>query len=90
MILSSNQSIPSIISINRESPRSHPDVKLEPRVLDMLGTHRKKAWTALAGAGGGGDGEGREGATAACSPEALDLLDRMLCYDHQVSRRKVI
>lgn len=34
------------------------DVALEPRLLDMLGTHRKKAWAVLAGGGGGGGGGG--------------------------------
>ncbi|CAM9569946.1 unnamed protein product, partial [Ectocarpus sp. 13 AM-2016] len=52
------------------------DVVLEPRLLEMLGTHRKKPWSSIVGGGGGGCGE-------AYGPDGLDLLDRMLCYDHQ-------
>lgn len=48
----------------------------------MLGTHRKKAWASLAGGGGGGSGGDGEG-KGECKQEGLDLLDRMLCYDHQ-------
>lgn len=62
--------------------RDLADVALEPRLLDMLGTHRKKAWSSIAGGGGGG-GDG----AAECCPEGLDLLDRMLCYDHQAWTR---
>ncbi|CAM9495381.1 unnamed protein product [Ectocarpus sp. 6 AP-2014] len=52
------------------------DVVLEPRLLEMLGTHRKKPWSSIVGGGGGVCGE-------AYGPDGLDLLDRMLCYDHQ-------
>ncbi|CAM9684630.1 unnamed protein product [Scytosiphon promiscuus] len=54
------------------------DVVLEPRLLEMLGTHRKKAWTSI-GRGGAGGGANLE----AHSADGLDLLERMLCYDHQ-------
>lgn len=53
------------------------DVVLEPRLLNMLGTHRKKPWSIMEG--GGTKGE------LSCSQEGFDLLDRMLCYDHQVN-----
>lgn len=56
------------------------DVALEPRLVEMLGTHRKKAWESV----GASAGVSNIKAEAACSPEGLDLLDRMLCYDHQV------
>ena len=58
------------------------DVVLEPRLVEMLGMHRKKAWESVAGGGIVGGGTRGE---IACSPEGLDLLDRMLCYDHQVT-----
>lgn len=51
------------------------DLDLEPRLVEMLGTHRKKAWESV-----GANTRGEMG----CSPEGLDLLGRMLCYDHQV------
>lgn len=49
----------------------------------MLGTHRKKPWSSI---GGGGAGD------EACSSDGLDLLDRMLCYDHQdrISAREAL
>lgn len=54
--------------------------------MDMLGTHRKKPWSSIGGGGAGGAGGG------ACSPDGLDLLDRMLCYDHQdrISAREAL
>lgn len=56
------------------------DVALEPRHVEMLGSHRKKAWESVGSGAGGSNIRGGMG----CSPEGLDLLDRMLCYDHQV------
>lgn len=51
----------------------------------MLGTHRKKPWSSIGGgvAGGGGEAYSRDG---------LDLLDRMLCFDHQdrISAREAL
>ena len=62
------------------------DVVLEPRLLEMLGTHRKKPWSSIGGGSAGGAGG------EACSPDGLDLLDRMLCYDHQdrISAREAL
>eukprot|EP00903_Cladosiphon_okamuranus_P009193 g8780.t1 len=65
------------------------DVVLEPRLLEMLGTHRKKPWSSV---GGGSAGAGGTGSGETCSPDGLDLLDRMLCYDHQdrISAREAL
>lgn len=51
----------------------------------MLGTHRKKPWSNIEGGGAGGGGE-------AYNADGLDLLDRMLCYDHQdrISAREAL
>lgn len=68
------------------SHRRSPDIVLEPRLLELLGTHRKKPWSSIGGGGpGGARGE-------ACSADGLDLLDRMLCYDHQdrISAREAL
>lgn len=62
------------------------DVVLEPRLLGMLGTHRKKPWSSVGGGAAAGAG------SEACSPDGLDLLDRMLCYDHldRISAREAL
>ncbi|CAM9148695.1 unnamed protein product [Hapterophycus canaliculatus] len=63
------------------------DVVLEPRLLEMLGTHRKKPWSSV-GRGGAVGG----GSVESYGADGLDLLERMLCYDHQdrISAREAL
>ena len=48
-------------------------IDLDPRFMDILGQHSRKRWDSFV------DSENQH----LVSPEALDLLDKLLRYDHQ-------
>ena len=52
------------------------DISLNPQLLEKLGTHRRQPWGEI-------EPEVGSRSSAEYCPEGLDLLDRMLCYDHQ-------
>ncbi|CAM9883970.1 unnamed protein product [Choristocarpus tenellus] len=64
------------------SNSSSTGVTLEPRLKGMLGTHSKKDWHSVAASGPHEEGGVGAGITI-IDKDGLDLLDQMLCYDHQ-------